>query len=186
MPSILNEEDLECLQPHHWLFWRSYCPSGCCCSWWLPLSFECSPFVVLSFSFQTYWKYSRRMLIAQGSIWLSGTIIRGTPNTPNRSWKTSSLQNAWICKLKRQSLNCQGTRSHLARAQPRTETVVPDRFTLRPRAPSGSRHTLGSPEATLRQTPPCSDLGQIASPTDRIARALNAGIAWHLILTRVP
>jgi hypothetical protein len=60
---------LECLQPHHWLFWRSYCPSRCCCSWCLPLSFEFAPFVVVSFSFQTYWKYLRKMLIAQGSIW---------------------------------------------------------------------------------------------------------------------
>jgi hypothetical protein len=61
---------LSCLrQPHHWLFWRSYCPSRCCFSWCLSLSFECLPFVVVSFSFQTYWKYSREMLIAQGSIW---------------------------------------------------------------------------------------------------------------------
>lgn len=53
----------------HLIIWRSYCPSRCCCSWCLPLSFECPPFVVVSFSFQTYWKYSRRMLIAQGSKW---------------------------------------------------------------------------------------------------------------------
>jgi hypothetical protein len=33
------------------------------------LSCECPPFVVVSFSFQTYWTYSRKMLIAQGSIW---------------------------------------------------------------------------------------------------------------------
>jgi hypothetical protein len=62
-------KDLECLQPHHWLFWRSCCPSRCCCSWCLPLSFECPPFVVVSFFFQTYWRYSREMLIAQGCIW---------------------------------------------------------------------------------------------------------------------
>jgi hypothetical protein len=70
MPSILNEKDLECLQLHHWLFWRSHYPSRCCCSWCLPFSFENPPFVVVSFSFQTYWKYLREMLIAQGRrIW---------------------------------------------------------------------------------------------------------------------
>jgi hypothetical protein len=47
--------------------WRYYCPSGCCCSWYL--TFECPPFVVVSFSFQTYWKYSRKILAAQRSIW---------------------------------------------------------------------------------------------------------------------
>jgi hypothetical protein len=70
MPSILTmKKDLECLQPHHWLLWRPYCPNRCCCSWCLSLSFECPPFIVVSFSFQTYWKYSREMLIAQESIW---------------------------------------------------------------------------------------------------------------------
>jgi hypothetical protein len=52
-----------------WMFWRSHYPSRCCCSWCLSLSCECPPFVVVYFSFQTYWKYSRKMLIAQGSIW---------------------------------------------------------------------------------------------------------------------
>jgi hypothetical protein len=47
--------------------WRSYWPSRCCCSWCLP--FECPPFEVVSFSFQTYWKYSRKILAAQRSIW---------------------------------------------------------------------------------------------------------------------
>jgi hypothetical protein len=47
--------------------WRSYCPSRCCCSWCLP--FECPPFEVVSFSFQTYWKYSRKILAAHRSIW---------------------------------------------------------------------------------------------------------------------
>jgi hypothetical protein len=35
----------------------------------VPFSFECPPFVVVSFSFQTHWKNSREMLMAQGSIW---------------------------------------------------------------------------------------------------------------------
>jgi hypothetical protein len=73
-----------------------------------------------------------------------------------------------------------------AQPRPRSGTVVPGRFTPRPRASSGSERTLGSPEAQLGQTLSCSDLGQIALPTDRIACAFNAGIAWHLILTRVP
>jgi hypothetical protein len=47
----------------------------------------------------------------------------------------------------------------------------------RPRVPSVSRHTLGSPEAQLGQTMSCSDLGQIALPADRIACAFNEGIA---------
>ena len=50
------------------MFWKSHCPSRCCCTWCLSLSCGYPPFVVVSFSFQTYWKYSRKMLIAQGSI----------------------------------------------------------------------------------------------------------------------
>jgi hypothetical protein len=65
----------------------------------------------------------------------------------------------------------------LIRAQPRARAVVPDGFTPRPRASSGSGRTLGSPEAKLRQTLSYSDLGQIALPTDRIACTFNAGIA---------
>jgi hypothetical protein len=65
----------------------------------------------------------------------------------------------------------------LIRAQPRARTVVPDGFAPSPRASSGSGRTLGSPEAKLGQTLSCSDLAQIASPTDRIACAFNAGIA---------
>jgi hypothetical protein len=64
-----------------------------------------------------------------------------------------------------------------AQPRPRARTVVSDRFTPRPRASSGSGRTLGSPEAQLRQTLSCSDLGRIALPTDRIACAFNAGIA---------
>jgi hypothetical protein len=65
----------------------------------------------------------------------------------------------------------------LIRAQPRGGTVVPDGFTPRSRASLGSERTLGSPEAQLGQTLSCSDLGQIALPTDCIACAFNAGIA---------
>jgi hypothetical protein len=66
---------------------------------------------------------------------------------------------------------------NLIRAQPpRAGTVVPGRFTPRPRASSGSERTLGSPEAQLVQTLSCSDLGRIALPTDCIACTFNAGI----------
>jgi hypothetical protein len=71
----------------------------------------------------------------------------------------------------------QGTRSRLARAQPRAGTVVPDEVTSRPRASSGSGRTLGMPEAQLEPASSRSNLGQIASPTDRIAGAFNARIA---------
>jgi hypothetical protein len=44
----------------------------------------------------------------------------------------------------------------------------------RPRTPSSNGHTFGSPEA---QTSPRSNLGQAATPTDRIAGAFNAKVA---------
>jgi hypothetical protein len=68
-----------------------------------------------------------------------------------------------VIKVKAQST--QGTRSRLARAQPRAKEADPKGFTSRPRAPSSNGHTFGSPEA------------QIATPTDRIAGAFNARIA---------
>jgi hypothetical protein len=71
----------------------------------------------------------------------------------------------------------QGTRSRLVRAQPRVGTVVPDEVTSRPRASLGSGRTLGTPEAQPGQASSRSNLGQIASPTDRIAGAFNARIA---------
>jgi hypothetical protein len=60
----------------------------------------------------------------------------------------------------------QGTRSRLTRAQPRTKAADPRGFTSRPRAPSSDGHNFGSPEA---QSSRRSNLGQIATPTDRIA-----------------
>jgi hypothetical protein len=71
----------------------------------------------------------------------------------------------------------QGTRSRLARAQPRAGTVVSDEVMSRPRASSGSGRTLGTPEAQIGQASSRSNLGQIASPTDRIIGAFNARIA---------
>jgi hypothetical protein len=75
-------------------------------------------------------------------------------------------------KVKAQST--QGTRYRLARAQPRAKTVDPRGFTSRPRIPSSNGHTFGSPEVQSSQR---SNLGQIATPTDRIAGAFNAWIA---------
>jgi hypothetical protein len=114
---------------------------------------------------------------------LSGTIIRGTPKTPNLSWEPPSTQS---CKglmgaIKVKAQSTQGTRSRLARAQPRAKAADPRGFTYRPRAPSSNGHTFGSPEAQSSQR---SNLGQIAMPTDRIAGAFNARIASQLILTR--
>jgi hypothetical protein len=71
----------------------------------------------------------------------------------------------------------QGTRPRLVRAQPQARTVVLDGFTPRLRASSGGGRTHGSPKVQRRQALSCSGLGQIASPTDRIACAFNAGIA---------
>jgi hypothetical protein len=71
----------------------------------------------------------------------------------------------------------QGTRSRLARAQPRAKTADPGGFTSRPRVPSSDGHTFDSPEAQLGQASRRSNLGQIASPADRIAGAFNARIA---------
>jgi hypothetical protein len=47
----------------------------------------------------------------------------------------------------------------------------------RPRASSSNGRTFDSPEAQLEQASRRSNLGQIASPTDRIAGAFNARIA---------
>jgi hypothetical protein len=74
----------------------------------------------------------------------------------------------------------------LTRAQPRVGTVVPDEFTPRPRASSGSGRPLGTPKAQLGQASLWSNLGQTVSPTDRFAGALNAGDAWRRILTHAP
>jgi hypothetical protein len=71
----------------------------------------------------------------------------------------------------------QGARSRLARAQPRAGTITLDEVTSRPRASSGSGRTLGTPEAQLEQASLISNLGQISSPTDRIAGAFNVRIA---------
>jgi hypothetical protein len=44
----------------------------------------------------------------------------------------------------------------------------------RPRTPSSNEHTFGSPET---QSSPRSNLGQVATLTDRIAGAFNAKVA---------
>jgi hypothetical protein len=109
---------------------------------------------------------------------LSGTIIRGTPTLLNSAGnhhqhKLQRLMGAIQVKAP----TTQGMRSHLARAQPQAGTVVPGEFTPRPRASSSDGRTPDSPEAQLGQASQRSNLGQIASPTDRIAGAFNARIA---------
>jgi hypothetical protein len=70
----------------------------------------------------------------------------------------------------------QGTRSRLARAQPRAKAADLGGFTSRPRVPSSNGRTFDSPEAQLGQASRRSNLGRIATPTDRIAGAFNARI----------
>jgi hypothetical protein len=75
------------------------------------------------------------------------------------------------------ALSTQGTRFRLARAQARAGTVDQGRFTPRPRVSSSNGRTFDSPEAQLGQALRRSNLGRIATPTDRIAGAFNARIA---------
>jgi hypothetical protein len=77
-------------------------------------------------------------------------------------------------KVKAQST--QVTRSRLARAQPRAKAADPGGFMTRPRVPSSNGRTFDSPEAQLGQASRRSNLGQITTPTDRIAGAFNARI----------
>jgi hypothetical protein len=67
----------------------------------------------------------------------------------------------------------QGTRSRLDRAQPRAKAADPGGFTPRPGVPSSNGRTFGSLEAQASRR---SNLGQIATPIDRIAGAFNARI----------
>jgi hypothetical protein len=61
----------------------------------------------------SFWSHKMRSHL------LSGTAIRGTPNTPKHGWKTSSKQTVKIGKNgSKLSLIYQGTRSRLARARP--------------------------------------------------------------------
>jgi hypothetical protein len=76
-----------------------------------------------------------------------------------------------MIKVKAQSTR--GTRSRLSRAQPRARAADPGGFTSRPRVPSSNGRTFGSPEAQASWR---SNLGQIATPTDRIVGAFNARI----------
>jgi hypothetical protein len=118
---------------------------------------------------------------------MSGTIIRGTPKTPNLTGNhhQHKLQRPDGCNTGQSSVHSRDTISPRP-SQPRARTVDPGGFTPRTRASSSNGRTFDSPEAQLGQASQWSNLGQIASPTDRIAGAFNARIAWHLILTRVP
>jgi hypothetical protein len=84
---------------------------------------------------------------------VSGTIIRGTPKTP-KTWLVTTISTS--CKglmgaIQVKTPSTQGTRSRLARAQPRVGTVDPGGFTPRPRASSSNGRTFDSPEAWLVQ-----------------------------------
>jgi hypothetical protein len=70
----------------------------------------------------------------------------------------------------------QETRSRHARAQPRAKAADLEGFMTRPRVPSSNERTFDSPEAQRGQTSRRSNLGRIATPTDRIAGAFNARI----------
>jgi hypothetical protein len=70
----------------------------------------------------------------------------------------------------------QGTQSRLARAQPRAKAADPGGFTSRSRVLSSNGRSFDSPKAQLEQASRRSNLGQIATPTDRIAGAFNARI----------
>jgi hypothetical protein len=109
---------------------------------------------------------------------LSGTIIRGTPKTPKLGWYPQSAQSykGLMGAIQVKAPSIQGTRSRLARPQPRAGTTDPGGFTSRPRVSSSNGRTFDSPEAQLGQASQRSNLGQIASPTDRIAGAFNARI----------
>jgi hypothetical protein len=74
------------------------------------------------------------------------------------------------------ALSTQGTRSRFARAQPQAKEADPRGFTSRPRIPSSNGRTFNSPEAQLEQASRRSNLGRIATPTDRIAGEFNARI----------
>jgi hypothetical protein len=78
--------------------------------------------------------------------------------------------------IKAKAQSTQGTRSRLARAQPRARAADPGGFTTRSRVPSNSERTFDSPEAQIGQASRRSNLGQIATPTDHIAGAFNARI----------
>jgi hypothetical protein len=97
---------------------------------------------------------------------LSGTVIRGTPNTPKHSWKTSSKQTVKAGK------HGAKLKPHLPRdaisSRPSPASGMnsgPGRIHASPEGPpSGSRRTPGSFEAKLGQTLSYSNLSQIALP----------------------
>jgi hypothetical protein len=67
----------------------------------------------------------------------------------------------------------QGTRSRLARAQPRAGTEDQGRFTPRPMVSSSNGRTFDSPEAQLGQASRRSNLGQITSPSRPDRRSIQ-------------
>jgi hypothetical protein len=114
---------------------------------------------------QDWCKHMPYKRFAEAIIKVSGTVIRGTPNTPKHGWKTSSKQTVKTGK------HSSKLKPHLPRdvisscSSPTSgKNVVPNGFTPRLRASLGSGRTPGSPEAKLGQTLSYNNLGQIALP----------------------
>jgi hypothetical protein len=84
---------------------------------------------------------------------LSGTIIRGTPKTPKTRLVTtiSTSCKGLMGAIQVKAPSTQGTRSRLARAQPRAGTADLGGLTPRPRVSSSNGRTFDSPEAQLGQ-----------------------------------
>jgi hypothetical protein len=108
-----------------------------------------------------------------------GTIIRGTPKTPK-----SQLVTPINTKLQRPDGHDSGQGSVHPRDTISSRPSPASDRNSRPRqiyaSPEGllkQWRTLDSPEAQLGQASRRSNLGRIATPTDRIAGAFNARIA---------
>jgi hypothetical protein len=122
---------------------------------------------------------------------LSGTVIRGTPNTLKHSWKTSSRQTVKAGKhdaklkphLPRDAISSRPSPAAGKNRSPRRIHASPEG------PPSGSGCTPGSSEAKLGQTLSCSNLGQIALPPtvshahsmqgSRDTLSLHARLSWQ-------
>jgi hypothetical protein len=102
--------------------------------------------------------------VTLGSL-LSGTIIRGTPSTPKRGWRTSLKQTIKTGKhgsKLRPHLPRDAIPSHPSPASGKNSS--PERIHGSPGGPLRQWRTPGSLEAKLGQTLSYSGLGQIVLP----------------------
>jgi hypothetical protein len=96
---------------------------------------------------------------------LSGTVIRGTPNTPKHGWNTSSKQIVKTGKRGSKLKPRQPKDAISSRPSPASgKNSSPGWIHASPRTSSGSGRTPGSPEAKLGQTLSYSNLDQITLP----------------------